>query len=183
MGGGRPPRPRGAPPRRCPVAVSGGQPARGPAPGTAAHPWRLTGGGLVRRGRTALRSAPLVCTLVVGALLAGTATAAAAPPPTDPGDEALSRSRTQVTERAAEVGQLTGRLAELDARTDDLQADLAARREDAASALDDLTAAQAAAAEAARRADEAGGAPDAASPAADDPRAGKGGLGPPPHPG
>jgi len=42
---------------------------RGPAPGTAAHPWRFTGGGLVRRGRTALRSAPLVCALVVGALL------------------------------------------------------------------------------------------------------------------
>jgi peptidoglycan DL-endopeptidase RipA len=144
---------------------------RGPAPGTAAHPWRLTGGGLVRPGRTALRSAPLVCALVVGALLAGTATAAAAPPPTDPGDGALSRSRAQVTERAAEVGQLTGRLAELDARTDDLQADLAARREDAASALDDLTAAQAAAAEAARRADEAGVATDAASSAVDDARA------------
>src|SRR5215218_5817677 len=47
----------------------------------------------------------------------------------------------------------------------------AARREDAASALDDLTAAQAAAAEAARRADEAGVATDAASSAVDDARA------------
>ena len=119
----------------------------------------------MRRGRTALVGA-----LVVGVVLAATGTAVAAPPPADPGDGALNRSQDQVSARAAEVGQLTGRLAELDSRTDDLQADLAARREDAEAALDDLTAAQAAAAEAARRAEEARVATDAASAAVDDAR-------------
>ena len=46
------------------------------------------GGGLVRR--TALLAA-----LVVGALLAGTSPAFAAPPPADPGDGALNRSRAR----------------------------------------------------------------------------------------
>src|SRR4029453_18384695 len=54
------------------------------------------------------------------------------------------------------------------ARTDDLQADLAARREDAAAALDDLVAAQTAAAEAAPRAEEARVGTDAAGAAVDD---------------
>ena len=70
------------------MAVSGGHPA--PARG-----WP-TGGGLVRR--TALLAA-----LVVGVVLAGTCPALAAPPPTDPGDGALDRSRAQVGARAAEV--------------------------------------------------------------------------------
>src|SRR4051794_30422443 len=97
--------------------------------------------------------------------------AAAPPPPKDPGDAALARSRAAVTAHAAEVGQLTGRLADLDAKTDDLQAALAARREDAESALDDLTTAQAAAAEAARRADDARVATEVAGRAVDDARA------------
>ena len=118
-----------------------------------------------------MRRTVLLAALVVGALLAGTSPALAAPPPTDPGDGALTRSRAQVGARAAEVGQLTARLADLDARTDDLQADLAARREDAAAALDDLVAAQTAAAEAARRAEEARVATDAAGAAVDDARA------------
>ena len=118
-------------------------------------------------GRTALVGA-----LVVGALLAGaTAAAAAPPPPTDPGDAALARSHDAVSARAAQVGKLTGQLAALDARTDDLQADLQARREDAVAALDDLTTAQAAAAEAARKAAEAQVATTAASRAVDDARA------------
>ena len=120
----------------------------------------------MRRGRTAL-----VAALVIGVVLAATGTAVAAPPPTDPGDGALTRSREQVSARATAVGQLTARLAELDSRTDDLQADLAARREDAEAALDDLTAAQAAAAGATRRAEEARVATDAASAAVDDARA------------
>ena len=118
-----------------------------------------------------MRRTVLLAALVVGALLAGTSPALAAPPPTDPGDGALNRSRAQVGARAAEVGQLTARLTDLDARTDDLQADLAARREDAAAALDDLVAAQTAAAEAARRAEEARVATDAAGAAVDDARA------------
>jgi cell wall-associated NlpC family hydrolase len=119
-----------------------------------------------RSARTALLGA-----LVVGLLAGGVPAAAQPPPPVDPGDAALQRSRAAVNARAAEVGALTGRLADLDARTDDLQADLAVRREDAATALDDLTAAQAAAAEAARRADEARVATDAAGVAVDDARA------------
>jgi cell wall-associated NlpC family hydrolase len=109
--------------------------------------------------------------LVAGSLLAGAVEAGAAPPPTDPGDAALARSRAAVNDRAAEVGRLTGQLADLDARTDDLQAELAARREDAEAALEDLTAAQAAAAEAARKADDARVATDAAGKAVDDARA------------
>jgi peptidoglycan DL-endopeptidase RipA len=120
-----------------------------------------------RSGRTALLGV-----LVVGLLAAGTTTAAAAPPPpTDPGDAALARSRAAVSARAAEVGALTGQLADLDARTDDLQAELAGRREDAEAALDDLTTAQAAAADAARKADDAKVATDAAGTAVDDARA------------
>jgi cell wall-associated NlpC family hydrolase len=110
--------------------------------------------------------------LVVAALLAGVAEATAAPPPPkDPGDDALARSRAAVSARAAEVGKLTRQLADLDAKTDDLQADLAARREDAEAALEDLTAAQAAAAEAARKADEARVATEAAGRAVDEARA------------
>jgi cell wall-associated NlpC family hydrolase len=120
-----------------------------------------------RSGRTAVLGM-----LVVGALLAGGVQASAAPPPpADPGDAALARSRAAVSARATEVGQLAGRLADLDAKTDDLQADLAGRREDAQSALEDLTTAQAAAADAARRADEARIATDAAGRAVDDARA------------
>jgi len=112
---------------------------------------------------------------VVAVLLAGLvpdgSAALAQPPPTDPGDEALARSRAQVSARAAEVGRLTGRLADLDARADDLQAALAARREDAEEALETLAAAKAAAAEAKKKADEARVATEAAGTAVDDARA------------
>ena len=118
-----------------------------------------------------MRRTALLAVLVAGALFAGTGPALAAPPPTDPGNGALTRSRAQVDARAEEVGRLTAQLAELDTRTDDLQADLAARREDAQAALDDLTAARAAAAEAARRAQEARVATDAAGAAVDEARA------------
>ena len=124
-----------------------------------------------RSGRTALFGA-LVIGLVTGLVAAGAGVAVAAPPPpTDPGDAALARSRAAVSARAAEVGALTGQLADLDARTDDLQAELAGRREDAEAALDDLTTAQAAAADAARKADDARVATDAAGTAVDDARA------------
>jgi cell wall-associated NlpC family hydrolase len=120
-----------------------------------------------RSGRSALLGL-----LVIGLLAGGTTAAGAAPPPPqDPGDAALARSRAAVSARAAEVGTLTGQLADLDARTDDLQAELAGRREDAEAALDDLTTAQAAAAEAAAKADDAKVATDAAGTAVDDARA------------
>ena len=59
------------------------------------------------------------------------------------------RSRDAVSQRAGEVGRLTTQLAELDSRTDDLQAELAAQRETAEAALIDLQSAQDAAAAAA----------------------------------
>jgi peptidoglycan DL-endopeptidase RipA len=110
-------------------------------------------GGLVS-GRAAALAA-----LVSGVLLAGlvlpAGAALAQPPPTDPGDEALGRSRAAVTARASEVGKLSGELAALDTRADDLQAELAVRHEDAEVALDNLETARAAAEEAARKADAA----------------------------
>jgi cell wall-associated NlpC family hydrolase len=112
---------------------------------------------------------------VVAVLLAGLvpdgSAALAQPPPGDPGDEALARSRAQVSARAAEVGRLTGRLSDLDNRADDLQVALAGRREDAEAALETLAAAEAAAAEAAKKADEARVATEAAGTAVDDARA------------
>jgi cell wall-associated NlpC family hydrolase len=114
----------------------------------------------------------MICTVTAATLLSpGAPAAAAPPPPTDPGDAALARSRAEVAARAGEVGRLSTELAELDARTDDLQADLAARREDAEAALGDLQAAQEAAAQAARRADAARVENAAAAAAVDDARA------------
>ena len=62
-----------------------------------------------------MRRTVLLAVLTVGALLVGAGPAVAAPPPVDPGDRALTRSGAQVGARAAEVGRLTARLAELDA--------------------------------------------------------------------
>ena len=97
-----------------------------------------------------------VALLVLVALLGGTATGWAQPaPPPNPGDDELERSQRAVTERAAEVGRLTAELADLDLRTDDLAAALAASRETAEAALVALNVAEEAAAEAARQADAA----------------------------
>ncbi|MFP5071438.1 NlpC/P60 family protein [Pseudonocardia nantongensis] len=58
------------------------------------------------------------------------------PPPPNPDDDELERSRQGVTDRAAEVGRLTARLAELSAEADHLQIQVAARRESALEARD-----------------------------------------------
>ena len=110
--------------------------------------------------------------MVVLAFLGGTSTALAQPtPPPNPSDDELKRSRAAVNQRAGEVGQLTTRLADLDSRTDDLQAAIAAQRETAEAALVDLQNAQDAAAAAARRADRARIETAAASVAIDEARA------------
>jgi len=102
------------------------------------------------------RSGRLVVLMVVAALLGGTSTGLAQPtPPPNPSDDELQRSRDTVSQRAGEVGQLTSLLADLDQRTDDLQAALAAQRETAEAALVDLESARDAAAQAVRRADGA----------------------------
>jgi peptidoglycan DL-endopeptidase RipA len=93
------------------------------------------------------------------------------PPPPNPSDDELQRSRSSVAQRAGEVGRLTAQLAELDSRTDDLQAALAAQRETAEAALVDLQAAQEAAAAASRRAAAARIETQAASSAIDQARA------------
>jgi cell wall-associated NlpC family hydrolase len=105
-------------------------------------------------GRRSVRAVVLV---LLVALLGGTGSALAqepAPPP-NPSDDDLRRSRENVGTRAGEVARLTAELAELDSRTDDLQAALAAQRETAEAALVDLRAAQDAAAAAGERAEAA----------------------------
>jgi cell wall-associated NlpC family hydrolase len=125
--------------------------------------------GLVRLVRW---SRALVVILLM-ALLSGTGTALAqqpAPPP-NPSDDDLRRSREDVNARAGEVARLTAELAELDSRTDDLQAALAAQRETAEAALVDLRAAQDAAAAAGERAEKARIETQAATVAIDEARA------------
>jgi cell wall-associated NlpC family hydrolase len=110
---------------------------------------------------------------VVVALVSGTSTALAQQPtpPPNPSDDDLQRSRQSVGERADEVARLTTELAELDSRTDDLQAALAAQRETAEAALVDLQTAQDAAAAAKRRAADARIETEAATVAIDEARA------------
>jgi peptidoglycan DL-endopeptidase RipA len=98
----------------------------------------------------------VVALLVLIALLVGAGTAGAQPgPPPNPGDDELQRSREEVNRRAGEVGRLTAELADLDARTDDVAAELAVSRESAEAALVAADGARAAAAEATRQADAA----------------------------
>jgi cell wall-associated NlpC family hydrolase len=114
----------------------------------------------------------LVLVLLV-ALLGGTSTAIAQepPPPPNPSDDELRNSQQAVQDRAGQVGALTNRLAELDARTDDLQAELAGQRENAEAAYVDLQAAEGAAAAAGARAEAARVETDAATVAIDEARA------------
>lgn len=118
----------------------------------------------------ALRRAA-VAVLAAALLLAGAPAAVAEPPtptpPPNPTDGQLSTSRDAVGARAADVGRLTAQLAELDERTDDVAAALAARREDAEAALVDLAVARDAAAVATRRAALARAETDAATAAID----------------
>lgn len=100
-----------------------------------------------------MRSARVLVVLVSLALLGSAAPGLAQP--TNPDDDELDRSREQVEARSGEVGALTARLAELDAQTEDLQVDLAIRREDAEAASFAQDQAQASAREAARRAEAA----------------------------
>ncbi|GAA3234397.1 NlpC/P60 family protein [Pseudonocardia petroleophila] len=118
-------------------------------------------------------SVRVVVVLLLVALLGGTSPAFAQPPPPPPNptDDELSSSQQAVQERAGQVGALTNRLAELDAQTDDLQAELAGQRENAEAALVDLEAAEGAADEAGRRAEDARVATDAATVAIDQARA------------
>lgn len=107
--------------------------------------------------------------LFTGAL-SGTALAQPDPPP-NPSDDDLRRSREAVQQRADEVGRLSAQLAEIDSRTDDIQAALAAERENAEAALIEFQDAQAAADAAAARAAQARLETEAATAAIDAARA------------
>ncbi|WP_425564205.1 coiled-coil domain-containing protein, partial [Pseudonocardia zijingensis] len=112
----------------------------------------------------------LLVALFVGAA-GGTAGAQEPAPPPNPSDDELQRSRSAVDARAGEVARLTAELAELDARADDLQAELAAQRETAEAALVGLQAAQDAATAAGERAAAARIETQAATVAIDEARA------------
>ena len=92
-----------------------------------------------RRGDPSRRAVILLLLMaLLGGMLSGTAAGEPdPPPPPNPSDEELDRSKASVTQRADEVGRLTARLAELDARADDLAAALAVERENAEAALVD----------------------------------------------
>ncbi|MBP2368589.1 C40 family peptidase [Pseudonocardia parietis] len=94
----------------------------------------------------------------------------APPPPPNPGDDELDQSRQTVQDRAAEVGRLTARLAELDAQAEQLQIQVAARNEQALEARDTADAAGREAESAAARAFEARLATEQAGKAVDDAR-------------
>jgi peptidoglycan DL-endopeptidase RipA len=114
-------------------------------------------GSVRRSGRLVVLS---VLVVVLGGLPAtalgptvGTAAAQPAPPPPpNPSNDDLQRSRDAVAQRAATVARLSTQLADLDARVDELQMQLAGQQEVANQALVDLQSAQDAAAAASARA-------------------------------
>ncbi|MFL6131529.1 MAG: hypothetical protein ACJ72A_01925, partial [Nocardioidaceae bacterium] len=120
--------------------------------------------------RTTRAVTVLLLVAVVSAAFTGTALAQPDPPP-NPGDDDLRRSSEAVAQRAGEVGRLTGKLAEIDSRTDDIQAALAGERENAEEALVEYDDAKAAAATAAARAADARRETEAATAAIDAARA------------
>jgi peptidoglycan DL-endopeptidase RipA len=115
---------------------------------------------LTRRIRAAGTVA--VALMLVLAMAPGTVLAVPPPPP-NPSDSELGNSRTDARAKAGKVGELTSRVADAEAKLVELQADVAAKMEEANKALVDLEVAEEAArkaredAEAARReADSAG---------------------------
>lgn len=121
----------------------------------------------VAAGVLALLAAVVVATPGIGTAAPVPASLAVAPaqppPPPNPDDDELERSRQGVTDRAAEVGRLTARLAELSEEADRLQIQVATRRESALEARDtadvagrEADTAAARAQEARRRTEEAG---------------------------
>ncbi|XMG33941.1 C40 family peptidase [Amycolatopsis bartoniae] len=100
--------------------------------------------------------------LVIGLGIGGTA-AAVPPPPANPSDSEISSSQAQADAKAGEVGQLTNRLAEAEARLSDLQDQVELKMEEANKALVDQQTAQDAADQAQADADAARRESDAAA--------------------
>ena len=110
----------------------------------------------------AMRTALLAVATVIGLLLAAPAAVAQPVPPPNPSDDALADSRAAIVERAAELGRLSGVVADLDARAAEARTALQEQREVAFEALSALQAAESAADAAADRAADARIATDAA---------------------
>jgi peptidoglycan DL-endopeptidase RipA len=107
---------------------------------------------LTRRIRA---SAAVAASILLVITLLPDAAMAVPPPPPNPSDGELTQSRKDAKARAGQVGELTNRVAEADAKLLELQADVELKMEDANKALVDLEAAQDAAAKAKSDADAA----------------------------
>ncbi|WP_316034924.1 NlpC/P60 family protein [Saccharothrix longispora] len=112
---------------------------------------------------------PVVLALASVVGLVGAAVAVPPPPP-NPGDAEISASRRDADAKAARVGELTGRLADAEARLRQLDDDVAHAMELANKARVDLEAARTEADEARREADAARVEADAAARAVEDAR-------------
>lgn len=117
-----------------------------------------------------MRTVLLALTAVACLFLAPAAAVAQPAPPPNPSDDALDASRSAVVERAAELGRLSGLVAELDGRAAEARAVLQERREVAFERLTALQVAEEASDVAADRAADAGVATTAAGSAVDQAR-------------
>lgn len=122
--------------------------------------WALSGlwapSGLRCAASTTALTVLLTVLFTVVALLVGAGPAAAVPPPPpNPSDSQLEAGRAEANARAGQVGQLTSRLADLDAQRLLLQAEMQLRQELANKAQVDLELAEQAAAAARAAADAA----------------------------
>ena len=111
-----------------------------------------------RLGRSWAAPAVVVVMALVALVLGGPGTAMAAPPPTpppNPTDNQLNAGHAAVTQKAAQVANLTGRLSALDDKAAAIQLELSARQEQANRALVDQQNAQSAATQASQAADTA----------------------------
>lgn len=124
--------------------------------------WTDLGVGWRRVRRAAVGPVALAAVLVA---FLGTAPALAQPPtpPPNPSDRDLQGSRADVAAKAGEIGRLTGELAKLEQREDELQIQLGEQREEANKALVDVQISQDAAAAAQQRVDSARVETDAAT--------------------
>lgn len=111
-----------------------------------------------------MRAVPVLLVVLLAATLAtaSPATAQPPPPPPNPTDESLEASREAVVARAAELGRLTGVVAELDRQAAQVRATLTEQREAAFQRLLELRSAQEEAAAAADRVEAAAAATDTA---------------------
>ena len=106
--------------------------------------------------RCAARAAAATALFTVVALLVGAGPATAVPPPPpNPSDSQLEAGRAEANARAGQVGQLTSRLADLDAQRLAMQAEMQLRQELSNKAQVDLELAEQAAAAARAAADAA----------------------------